>query len=65
VSAGAVTLGQVARRMATLEVACRRCDRRGRYSTARLVGQHGAAMGLPELRVAPCRFCCLLSPRRR
>jgi hypothetical protein len=31
----------VARRTATLDVACGRCDRRGRYSTARLVQRHG------------------------
>jgi len=47
---GAVTLGEVARRAETLEVACGRCDRRGRYNLARLVERHGAAKGLPDLR---------------
>lgn len=48
--AGAITLGQVAERAGTLEVACLRCDRRGRYGTARLVEKHGADAGLPDLR---------------
>ena len=47
---GAVTLGQVAERTATLEVVCRRCGRRGRYGTARPVERHGATVGLPDLR---------------
>jgi hypothetical protein len=55
--AGAVTLGQVAERLAMLEVACGRCGRRGRYSTARLVVKHGAAMGLPDLREVLAADC--------
>jgi hypothetical protein len=46
----AVTLGDLAGRGITmLEIACRRCDRRGRLSVARLIEQHGD-MRLPELR---------------
>ena len=46
---GAVLLGQVAALLLMLEVACSRCDRRGRLRTSRLVAEHGAQMPLPEL----------------
>ena len=46
---GAVTLGDIAGRITMLEVACSRCERRGRYRVARLIEQHGADRGLPEL----------------
>jgi len=44
-----VTLGDLAGRIAMLEVACRRCDRRGRLQLVKLIEQHGD-MRLPELR---------------
>lgn len=47
---GALTLGQVAERADTLEVACLQCDRRGRYGTAGLVERHGAGTPMPDLR---------------
>ena len=47
---GALTLGQVAERTATLEMAGRRCGRHGRYNVVRLVERHGAGMPMPELR---------------
>lgn len=47
---GAITLGEVADRLAWLEVACRRCPRRGRLATARLVAAHGRPMAMPALR---------------
>jgi hypothetical protein len=37
---GVVTLGEVAARLPVLEVACNRCDRRGRLRTDRLVAEH-------------------------
>lgn len=46
---GVVTLGQVAARLAALEVSCNRCDWRGRLRTARLVAEHGPALPIPEL----------------
>lgn len=58
--AGFITLGQVAERTAALEVACRRCERRGRYSVARLVARHGAGMPMPKLRGVLAGDC----PRR-
>ena len=45
----AVTLGDITGKFTVIEVACRRCERRGRLSVARLIDQHGADMGLPEL----------------
>lgn len=49
-SSGAVTLGDIAGRLPMLEVACSRCERRGRLSVARLIEQHGADARLPDLR---------------
>jgi hypothetical protein len=46
---GVVLLGQVAARLPVLEVACNRCDRRGRQNTARLLAEHGAYMPVPVL----------------
>lgn len=49
-ASGAVTLGELARRLAILDVACSKCDRRGRYKTAGLMKRHGADARLPDLR---------------
>ena len=39
---GAITLGDMqAKGMRMLQVACRRCERRGRLSIARLIAAHG------------------------
>jgi hypothetical protein len=46
---GAVTLGELAGRLDQLEVRCRRCQRRGRLRLARLIADHGAGTGLPDL----------------
>lgn len=54
---GAVTLGDIAGRIAMLEVACTRCERRGRYRVAWLIEHHGADMGLPELRTIIAADC--------
>ena len=45
---GSVTLGDLVDRIAMLEVACSRCQRRGRLQVERLIAQHGD-MELPEL----------------
>ena len=47
---GFVTLGQVATRLAVLDVGCNRCDRRARNRIDRLVAEHGANLPVPELR---------------
>ncbi len=45
----AITLGDMAGKFTVIEVACRRCDRRGRLQVDLLVAQYGDAE-LPELR---------------
>src|SRR4051794_23783956 len=44
-----ITLAEVAANFTMLGIACRRCPRPGRLRVDRLIEQHGAAMGLPEL----------------
>lgn len=48
-SSGSITLGDLVGKLDMLEVACRRCDRHGRLSLERLIAEHGADMGLPDL----------------
>jgi hypothetical protein len=57
---GAYTLADVAARAAMLEVACRKCDRRGRLNVAGLIQEHGADAKLPDLKDALAGGC----PRR-
>jgi hypothetical protein len=47
----AVTLGDLACRVDRLEVRCKRCDRQGRMRLTKLIAEHGAELGLPELAV--------------
>ncbi len=54
---GAITLGDIAGKLAILEAACSKCDRSGRYRVARLIEQHGTDMGLPELRTIIAANC--------
>src|SRR3982751_4804282 len=46
---GAVTWGELVGRLDHLEACCRRCKRRGRLRLARLIADHGAGTGLPDL----------------
>jgi hypothetical protein len=46
---GVVTLGEVATQAERVEIACRRCDRRGVLRTERLVSEHGPDMAIPAL----------------
>ena len=46
---GTISLGEIAARLTMVEVACNRCDRRGRLNVARLVEEHGAACPGPDL----------------
>ena len=42
---GVITLADMqAKGMRMLEVACRRCERRGRLSIARLIAEHGTGV---------------------
>ena len=50
-NSGAVTLGDVAGKLAMLDVACSKCERLGRLSIAKLIAQHGA-----EYAAFGCRF---------
>ena len=57
VSQGIVMLGQIADRLPMLNVACNRCDRRGRLRMDCLIAEYGPNLPLPELRriiVADC-----------
>jgi hypothetical protein len=49
-NSGAVTFGDLAGKLVMLDVACSKCDRRGRLSVAKLIAEHGADMRLPDLR---------------
>src|SRR5207249_2658909 len=48
-SRGTITLGELQGKLDLLDVACHRCERRGRVSLARLIEEHGAYTGLPDL----------------
>jgi hypothetical protein len=52
-----IKLGQVAARLAMLEVACDRCDRRGRLRTDRLLAEHGPGLSMPKLRLIIAADC--------
>ncbi len=58
---GSITLGQVAARFRSLNVACNRCARLGRYRIDRLLEKHGPDMPIPELRRIVAADC----PRMR
>jgi hypothetical protein len=46
---GSVALGDVAARATHLDVACSRCERRGRYQLARLVQSYGRDFSMTDL----------------
>ena len=46
---GSITLGELQGKLTTLDIACHRCERRGRFSLSRLIEEHGADMALPDL----------------
>ena len=46
-----------------VELACSKCARRGRYHKARLVAEHGAEIGLPDLRTLLAADCALIRNR--
>jgi len=54
---GMITLGQMQRKgMTMLGVTCRKCERRGRLSIARLIAEHGAEDS-GDLRTAIAHDC--------
>jgi hypothetical protein len=46
---GSILLGQVADHLVTLEIACNRCDRKGKAAVDRLMTEHGPLMSIPTL----------------
>jgi hypothetical protein len=46
---GSITLSELQHKLDLLEVKCHRCERHGRVSLARLIEEHGADTGLPDL----------------
>jgi hypothetical protein len=46
---GSITLGQVAALIPTLNIACDRCERAGKYRLDTLIVRHGAGFGIPLL----------------
>ena len=56
-SGGAVTLAELAGRLPMLEVACSRCERRGRLNVAKLIERHGPDTRLPDLLVILAGDC--------
>ena len=46
---GSITLGELQGKLDLLDIACHRCERSGRVSLARLIEEHGADTGLPDL----------------
>jgi hypothetical protein len=57
VSAGFITVGQIASQFPVLEISRNRCDRRGRFSIARLIAEHGPQFPFPELRYVIAADC--------
>lgn len=53
---GSVTLGEVAARVTRIDIACSRCDRRGRYNLSGLVASLGDDFPMTDLHmhIADC-----------
>src|ERR1700722_2093300 len=47
--AGSILLGDVAQHLASVDVACNFCERRGKVSIARLMREHGPEMPFPTI----------------
>jgi hypothetical protein len=41
----------------TVNLSCRKCDRRGRYTKAKLIERHGLDVALPDLRLMLATGC--------
>ena len=48
-SRASITLSELQGKLSMLDVACHRCERSGRVSLVRLIDEHGADTGLPDL----------------
>ena len=47
----------MAAKTAMLDIACSQCDRRGRRNAQKLIAEHGAGIGLPELKEKLAKGC--------
>jgi hypothetical protein len=65
VATGYITLGELARFRTAVNVACNRCERRGRLGVARLIALNGSHMPVPELRRAIAADCPLMQANKR
>jgi len=70
-SGGSITLDELREKLTMLEIKCHRCDRHGRVSLVRLIEEHGADTGLPDLwesLAGDCQHarsrCCVCTPNR-
>ena len=52
-----VTLSDLVGRVERVDVRCKRCDRQGRVRLTKLIAEHGAELGLPELAVLLAADC--------
>jgi hypothetical protein len=48
-SKGSILLGEVAAHLATVDISCNFCPRRGTANVSRLMQEHGPDMPIPEL----------------
>jgi hypothetical protein len=64
---GSAALSEVAAKATHLEMACSRCDRRGRYQLARLVAEFGPDFAMTDLgaELAPCPNRGVTAPDKR
>ena len=46
---GSILLGEVAQHLASVDIACNFCPRRGKANVGRLMGEHGPNMSIPTL----------------
>ena len=61
---GSITLGELRGRLTMLEIACKRCERRGLLRLDRLLQEHGAGIGLPvlgQILAADCPYAAATS----
>jgi hypothetical protein len=54
---GSITLAQVAVKTTMLDIACSRCDRRGRLNVQKLIAEYGAGADLPTLKEKLAHGC--------
>jgi hypothetical protein len=48
-SQGSILLGEVAQHLASVDIACNFCERRGKANISRLMHEHGPEMPIPTL----------------